>query len=106
MDSDCPPHYNFSIEKREFKFKASIDEDMNSEEIERRLCEHSYLRLDKGEPEAGAEYSLDEYWEKNKTYFTRQAETYLYVKKVTGPEIVFCPSQLACSATPLYDLSK
>ncbi len=54
---------------------------MNPEEIAKRLCEYSFLKLDKREHEAGAEYSLDEYWEKNKAYFTRQAETYLYVKE-------------------------
>ena len=54
---------------------------MNSEEIARRLCEHSYLKLDKREQEAGIEYSLAEYWDKNKAYFTRQAEIYLCVKE-------------------------
>jgi hypothetical protein len=45
-------------------------------EIARKLCEHSHLKLDNSE----ASYSVEQYWERNKEYFTQRVKVYLEVK--------------------------
>jgi hypothetical protein len=44
--------------------------------IARKLCELWYLKLDKSE----TSYSVENYWERNKEYFTQRAKIYLEVK--------------------------
>ena len=63
---------------------ATSDELHNAEEggitvagIARKLCEHWYLRLDKSE----TSYSAEQYWERNKEYFTQHAKIYLEVEE-------------------------
>ena len=60
---------------------------MNVEEIAKMVCEKTYLKL--CEPcESGTKpgYSFEQYWEKNKEYFTQQAKIYLEVKKCLEAE--------------------
>jgi hypothetical protein len=55
---------------------------MNVEEIAKMVCEKTYLKLCKP-CESGTQpgYSFEQYWEKNKEYFTQQAKIYLEVKE-------------------------
>lgn len=50
---------------------------MTEEEIARIICEHCYCRLKALYPQ----YSIEQYREMNKEYFTKHAATYLEVRK-------------------------
>jgi len=55
---------------------------MNVEEIAKIVGEKTYLNLCKQcEPGADPGYGFEQYWEKNKEYFTQQAKTYLAAKE-------------------------
>jgi hypothetical protein len=54
---------------------------MTTDEIARRLCEHSYLKLCDATGGKNENYSLEEYWEKNKTHYIERAEIYIEVKE-------------------------
>jgi len=54
---------------------------MNVEEIAKLVCEKTYLNLCKQcEPGPNRGFVFEQYWEKNKEYFTEQAKAYLAVK--------------------------
>lgn len=55
---------------------------MNVEKIAKMVCEKTYLKLCK-QCESGTKpgYSFEQYWEKNREYFTQQAKIYLEVKE-------------------------
>jgi hypothetical protein len=55
---------------------------MTIDEIAKKLCEYSYLKLcEQCAKGANPSYSLETYWEINKKYFTGRAEIYLEVKE-------------------------
>ena len=55
---------------------------MNVEEIAKTVCEKTYLKLCKAcEMETKSGYALEEYWERNKEYFTQHAKIYLEVEE-------------------------
>jgi hypothetical protein len=55
---------------------------MTTEEISRKLGEHTFLKLCKQrEPGTTTQYSFEQYWEKNKEYFAQQTKIYLEVKE-------------------------
>jgi hypothetical protein len=55
---------------------------MTAEEIAKKLCEYSYLKLcEQSEKPTIAAYPLERYWEKNKEYFIERAKIYLEVKE-------------------------
>ena len=57
-------------------------ERMNVEEIAKMVCEKTYLKMcTTCEAETKSGYSLEEYWERNKEYFTQHAKIYLEVKE-------------------------
>ena len=57
-------------------------ERMNVEEIARMVCEKTYLNLCKPySSRTTLGYSFEQYWEKNKEYFTQQAKIYLEIKE-------------------------
>ncbi len=58
---------------------------MTAEEIAKRLCECSYAKLSE-EGEKQAPPSFEEFWEGNRHYFLRQAETYIEVKRLLEAE--------------------
>jgi len=55
---------------------------MNTEEIAQKLCENAYLKLlEEFEKQINTSFSIEEYWERNKDYFIRQAEVYSEVNE-------------------------
>jgi len=55
---------------------------MNLEEIAKMVCKKTYLKLcEPCESGAAPGYSFEQYWEKNKEYFTERAKIYLEVKE-------------------------
>ena len=55
---------------------------MNVEEIAKKVCENTYLKLcEPCQPGTDPGYSFEQYWEKNKEYYTQQAKIYLAVKE-------------------------
>jgi hypothetical protein len=55
---------------------------MSVEEIAKKVSEKTYLKLCKARgSETNSEYSFEQYWERNKEYFTQHAKIYLEVKE-------------------------
>jgi hypothetical protein len=55
---------------------------MTVEKIAKKMCENTHLKLcEQCESGATQGYTFEQYWEKNKEYFTQQAKTYLEVKE-------------------------
>jgi hypothetical protein len=54
---------------------------MTTDQIARKLCEHNYSKLCDETTGKDNDYSLEEYWERNKKYFIERVEIYLEVKE-------------------------
>jgi hypothetical protein len=54
---------------------------MEADEIAKKICKYTYLKqCDHSKDAKASVFSFEDYWERNKKYFTERAQIYLEVK--------------------------